>query len=273
MRNEIKFIMLFIITFILIIVSINLLTPQNKDNIENNISTIENGNTIDNYIENNENQNIIIEELNRITYKEGFYYEEIGNEIKEKITGISFPSEFDNQYKSINYEDLKYINIKHYDFNGNIKTGEIIVHKEVAEETVKIFYELYEAEYKINKMVLIDAYNGDDELSMSDNNTTCFNYRVVKNSKTLSWHAFGLAIDINPLNNPYIKGNTISPQNAGDYINRKLQLPEMIDYNDLAYKTFTKYGWKWGGNYKSLKDYQHFYKEGILNKSILKKVT
>lgn len=271
MRKVIKYIILFIIIFILIVLSINFLTLQNKDNIESNILTIENDNTIRNYIENDKKQEIT-EELNRITYKEGFYYEEIGSKIKERITGISFPNEFDNQYTSISYDDLRYINIKHYDFNGNIQIGEIIVHKEIAEETIKIFYELYESEYKINKMVLIDEYNGSDELSMSDNNTTCFNYRVVKNSKTLSWHAFGLAIDINPLNNPYIKGNTISPQNAGDYINRKLQLPEMIYYNDFAYKTFTKYGWKWGGNYKSLKDYQHFYKEGILNNNILKKI-
>lgn len=270
MKNII-IILITIMIFILIILSViyfNRKLTKKKIDVENiskpKDETINNEN-----IDNNEEQKVK-QDLNRVTYKEGFYYEEIGEEIKERITGFSFPNEFDNRYHTISYEDLRYINIKHYDFSGNVQQGELIVHKGVAEEIVKIFYELYEVKYKINKMVLIDEYNGDDELSMEDNNTSAFNYRVVQNSETLSWHAFGLAIDINPLNNPYIKGNNVSPTNSGNYTNRSLKLPEMIDHNDLVYRVFTKYGWKWGGDYKSLKDYQHFYREGILNSNILK---
>lgn len=267
-----KKLLIILIIFIIIILGITYyyyVKQPIQNNLEDNMLSTQNDNTTNDNIE--ENQDIIIENLNRVTYKDGFYYEEIGENIKKRITGNSFPIEFDKHYTSINYENLRYINIKHYDFNGNEQIGEVIVHKEVAEDIVKIFYELYEAEYKINKMVLIDEYNADDELSMSDNNTSAFNYRVVQNSKTLSLHAFGLAIDINPLNNPYIKGNTISPANASSYINRNLKLPEMIDHKDLAYKVFTKYGWKWGGDYKSLKDYQHFYKEDILDSKFLKR--
>lgn len=262
-------ILISLIIIILIVLSIVYFNREPKKIEIENISTPKDETISNENIDNNEEQEME-EDLNRVTYKEEFYYEEIGEKIKERITGISFPSEFDNRYYAISYEDLRYINVKHYDFQGNVQKGEVIANNKVAEDIVKIFYELYEAKYKINKMVLIDEYNGDDELSMEDNNTSAFNYRVVQNSKTLSWHAFGLAIDINPLNNPYIKGNIILPINSNKYIERDLKLAEMIDHHDLAYKTFTKYGWKWGGDYKSLKDYQHFYKEGVLNSNILK---
>lgn len=270
-----KKLIIILIIFILIILSITYyyyVKQPIQNNLGDDVFPTQNDNTTnDNMEDSNENQDTITENLNRVIYKDGFYYEEIGEDIKKRITGCSLPIEFDKHYKSISYEDLRYINIRHYDFEGNEQIGEVIVHKEVAEDIVKIFYELYAAEYKINKMVLIDEYNGDDELSMSDNNTSAFNYRVVQNSKTLSLHAFGLAIDINPLNNPYIKGNTISPANARSYIDRNLKLPEMIYHKDLAYKVFTEYGWKWGGDYKSLKDYQHFYRDDILNSNTLKR--
>ena len=96
---------------------------------------------------------------------------------------------------------------------------------------------------------------------MEDNNTSAFNYRIVENSDKLSWHCFGLAIDINPLYNPYVLGNEIYPQNAKEYTNRFKEFKGKITHNDLAYQIFTKYGWKWGGDFISSKDYQHFYKD------------
>jgi hypothetical protein len=100
---------------------------------------------------------------------------------------------------------------------------------------------------------------------MEDNNTSCFNYRVVEGSTSLSKHAYGLAIDINPLYNPYITYEndgslSVSPASAKAYADRSISFPYKIDENDLCYKLFTEHGFTWGGNWNSVKDYQHFQK-------------
>ena len=208
------------------------------------------------------------ENLERVEYQNGFYYEKLSKKIKEYITGKSFPKEFDSAYSSISYDDLRYLRIKYFDFDlKEHKDGEMIVHKDVAQEVIEIFYKLYENKYKINKIRLVEEYDAVDELSMQDNNTSAFNYRLVENSSNLSWHCFGLAIDINPLLNPYITGSELYPTTAGDYVDRTRDFEGKIDYDDLAYNLFTDYGWKWGGNFYGEKDYQHFYKE-ILDSSV-----
>ena len=210
----------------------------------------------------NKKEELPKEELERYTYEEGFYYENLSKEIKTKITGKSFPIEFDENYTKISYDDLKYLNVKYYDFDGKEHSnGELIVNKDVAEEVLKIFYELYQNKYPIDKMKLVEEYDAVDELSMEDNNTSAFNYRIVENSDKLSWHCFGLAIDINPLYNPYVLENEIYPKNAKEYTNRIKDFKGKITHNDLAYQVFTKYGWKWGGDFINSKDYQHFYKD------------
>lgn len=208
------------------------------------------------------------ENLNRVTYKEGFYYEDIGKDLKEKITGCSYPEEFDEKYTSISYDDLKYIKIKHYDFNDEIKEGEMIVHSKVAQEVVEIFYKLYEAKYPIEKMNLVEKYNCEDEQSMQDNNTSAFNYRILEDNPKLSWHAFGLAIDINPLYNPYVLGDKIYPSTAQKYTDRTLNIKGLIDHEDTAYQIFKSYGWSWGGDFKNTKDYQHFFKTEVLDEEV-----
>lgn len=102
---------------------------------------------------------------------------------------------------------------------------------------------------------------------MSVNNTTAVSYRKVETEDKLSWHVFGLAVDINPLYNPYVIGNNIYPQNALKYKDRTLNFEGKINHDDLAYKLFIDYGWKWGGDFIYSKDYQHFYKE-IFDNSI-----
>ena len=199
------------------------------------------------------------EELNRFDYEDGFYYEDLSFSIRNRINGYTFP---DNTYGKITYDDLKYVRVKYYDFDNIIhEDGELIVNKEVALEVLKIFYELYLGEYQINKIRLADDYSADDDLSMRDNNTSAFNFRNVENSNKLSWHCFGLAIDINPLYNPYVIGGKIYPNTAKKYSDRSKEFVGKIDHNDYAYKIFTKYGWKWGGDFLYSKDYQHFYKE------------
>ncbi len=199
----------------------------------------------------------------RIIYQPDFYYESLSSELCDRITGISYPATDDAQ---ITYEELCYIHVLHYDFSGEICEGELISNKTIATDLMEIFYELYKAEYQIEKIALIDDYNGDDTASMQDNNTSCFNYRYVDDTDKLSMHALGLAIDINPLYNPYVRfsnkdGQIISPIEGTDYADRTKSFPYKIDTEDLCYRLFIAHGFTWGGNWNSVKDYQHFQKK------------
>lgn len=196
---------------------------------------------------------------------ESFYFTELSDEIKARITGISYPA--DDKDIAITYDDLRYVKVKYYDFYDEVQDGEIICNKLIAQDIVDIFYELYLNGYQIEKIKLIDEYGGDDTLSMEDNNTSSFNYRVVENTTSLSKHALGLAIDINPFYNPYLVfgGNPdgtdyISPKGSESFVNRGLDFDHKIDKNDLCYKLFKAHGFTWGGDWKSCKDWQHFQK-------------
>lgn len=200
-------------------------------------------------------------ETARTTYQTGFYYEPLSDAVKDKITGISYPE----SGCTIPYEDLNYVGLLYIDFNGEEQTGELICNKAIAQDMVEIFYELYQNDYRIERIRLIDEYDGDDTLSMMDNNTSCFNYRVVDGTTNLSKHALGCAIDINPFYNPYVVFNKdgtgetyISPKGSEPYTDRSLDFPYKIDESDLCYKLFTAHGFTWGGNWNSCKDYQHF---------------
>ncbi len=195
----------------------------------------------------------------RVTYQQDFYYEPLSDSIKARINGISYA-----EGCTVPYEDLCYMKILYVDFQGQTQSGELICATTIADDLVTIFYELYQAGYQIDKIKLIDEYGGDDTLSMEDDNTSCFNYRVVDNSTTLSKHALGRAIDINPFYNPYVTYpdgvKRISPEGSEDYANRSNDFPYKIDTNDLCYQLFIEHGFTWGGNWNSCKDYQHFQK-------------
>ena len=121
---------------------------------------------------------------------------------------------------------------------------------------------LYEAGYPIEKIRLVDEYNANDETSMRDNNSSSFNFRFISHTTKVSKHGRGLAVDINTLYNPYVKEVNgklnIEPATAGEYTDRTKEFPYKIDTEDLCYKLFTEHGFEWGGNWKTVKDYQHF---------------
>ena len=204
----------------------------------------------------------------RVEYQEGFYYEPLSDRLCRYITGISYPAKSSDENAAapaITLDQLRYVHILHYDFEGNSVEGELICNALIAQDLVEIFYELHRNEYMLEKVLLIDEYNADDTASMEDNNTSCFNYRVVEGTQTLSRHAYGLAVDINPLYNPYItyeKDGTeiVSPAAALDYADRSARFAYKIDDEDLCYKLFTSHGFTWGGNWNQSKDYQHFQK-------------
>lgn len=217
-------------------------------------------------------------------YADGFFYQPLTDAVISKITGISYPvaesiapalavtannivSDEGAANLSISYDDLCYMQVLHYDFNGDIQTGELICNRKIADDFMEIFHELYVNEYQIEKIRLVDEYGGDDTASMMDNNTSCFNYRVVDGTSSLSKHAIGCAIDINPFYNPYVvfnkngSGETyISPEGSEIYADRSQSFPHKIDENDLCYKLFKEHGFVWGGDWNSCKDYQHFQK-------------
>lgn len=197
-----------------------------------------------------------------VDVQEAFYSMPLTEELKTYITGKSYPDT--TELIQISYDVLTYVHILHYDFEGQVQEGELICNQAIAQDLVDIFRALYEHQYAIEKVRLIDAYDADDELSMADNNTSCFNYRTVPGKSKLSNHSYGYAIDINPLYNPYVRTKNgtelISPENGAAYADRSADFPHKIDKNDLCYQLFIEHGFAWGGAWNSSKDYQHFEK-------------
>lgn len=194
--------------------------------------------------------------------EELFFYTALTEDIRQRITGKSYPGT--EEPLQVSYDDLAYVHVLYYDFDAQIQEGELICNKAIAQDLVEIFSELYDSQYPIERIRLIDEYDADDEASMADNNTSCFNYRTVPGKTKLSNHSYGRAIDINPLYNPYVRtkdGETlISPDNAAPYADRSADFPHKIDRDDLCYKLFIQHGFRWGGAWNSSKDYQHFEK-------------
>ena len=183
---------------------------------------------------------------------------QIPDSIWQIMQGKSYKS---NPY--INRTDLRYLKVMHWDYDQQPHQGELICNKQIADKLLDIFKELYANHYPIQRIRLPDVYDADDERQMRDNNTSCFCYRNVSGSKKLSLHARGLAIDINPLYNPYVRyrkdGSLIvQPSNAYKYADRSKSYRYIIKKGDYCHQLFLRYGFKWGGDWKTMKDYQHF---------------
>ncbi|MBF4692872.1 M15 family metallopeptidase [Fusibacter sp. Q10-2] len=184
-----------------------------------------------------------------------FKIDEIDKTLYSQMLGKSF-----KENDVIQVEALRILTLTYYGFDESAHIGQLVVNQEVAEEVLEIFKVLYEKKYPIEKINLVDEYNADDDLSMADNNTSGFNFRVVSGSEHLSRHSYGMAIDINPVQNPYVTSKGVFPADGESYLDRSLKKKGMIDEEDLCYKLFTEKGWTWGGHFKSVKDYQHFQK-------------
>lgn len=158
-------------------------------------------------------------------------------------------------------DDLVLLEMTHWGFDGAIHNGEMIVSRGVAGDVLAAFRAIYDAGFPIERMRLVHHYGGDDDLSMADNNTSAFNCRRIPGSTTFSQHAYGTAIDINPVQNPYVSGSTILPPAGSAYLNRAQHQTGMIGGGPVT-AAFSAIGWGWGGNFNSLKDYQHFSQNG-----------
>lgn len=164
-------------------------------------------------------------------------------------------------YCPVAISDLAYLQLSYWGFDQQTHVGDLIVNKQISNEVVAIFKELYLAHFPIAQMTIIENFQGDDNRSMAANNTSAFNCRPIVGSNRLSKHAYGLAIDINPVYNPYINGSVVLPSNAKNYTDRTLNQAGMITHDSVAYKIFKHFGWTWGGDWQNPKDYQHFEKD------------
>jgi hypothetical protein len=191
-----------------------------------------------------------------IDFDRMFTIDNISDSTLNRMIGKSYPEDCE-----IDIDDLRYLIIPHYDGNGYIKIGELVCNKDVADEFIYLFKELFKNKYPIERMVLVDEYDGDDKKSMAANNTSAFNYRVISDTDKLSRHAYGMAIDINPLYNPYVKGEYVSPETGKQFVDRNKSFKYKIDSNDLTYQILhNKFGFAWGGDWENCKDYQHYEK-------------
>lgn len=189
-----------------------------------------------------------------------------GDAVYNRIIGRSYQIN-DN----VALSDLRYLKVLHYNFDAEVQVGELIVNAQLAEDFLNAFKSLYEYQYQIQSMYLIDNYwTGDgassDNASIDVNNTSAFCYRVATNSSNLSKHAYGCAIDINSQQNPYVtydgNGNgTCYHENARQYVNRLSGLAHVITHEDICYQVFAELGFTWGGDWTSgVRDFQHFEK-------------
>jgi len=165
-------------------------------------------------------------------------------------------------------DELRLLVLPYRDYEGKTQQGRMIVHRDVAEVVQSVFLQLYaDNSFAIAKMELIDAYGGDDDASMAANNTSGYNCRAAAGSARLSSHARGIAIDVNPRTNPFVRKGTTSPP-AGEDLDTPEEreahasAPGLISATSAITKAFAAKDWTWGGTWKSSKDYQHFSADG-----------
>jgi len=174
-------------------------------------------------------------------------------QMRAKMTGVTW-----KEGCPVHLDELSLVEVSHRDFDGQIQNGLLIVASKHADDMVKVFGKLFEANFPIAQMRPAHEYDGDDDKSMAANNTSAFNCRKKTGGNSFSEHSHGHAIDINTIQNPYVRGSKVLPPSGKDYVERKAGEPGLIVKGDVVVTAFSDIGWKWGGNWKSLKDYQHF---------------
>lgn len=170
-------------------------------------------------------------------------------EFEEAVEGLSIPENI--------LENLRLVNVYYYGFDNKLHKGQLVVNKDIVLDIIEIFEFIRESRFPLDKVIPISKYDWSDEKSMKDNNTSAFNYRFISGTRVISNHASGLAIDINPRLNPYIKNGSSLPSNC---VYDTTKAGTILSSSQLV-KEFKERGWQWGGDWKSLKDYQHFEKK------------
>jgi len=182
-----------------------------------------------------------------------FTSEPLPEHIIQLITGVTF-----HDTTPFGFDYLTYLTVTHVNFYGESVLGHLIVAADIGYEVLDIFREIYEGGFPIHSIKLIDYFDASDYLSMAANNSHAFNFRYIAGTNVISRHGFGVAIDINPIQNPYIRGETIWPAAGAEYVDRSYVRPGMIVPGDVVYNAFISRGWIWGGYWTRPRDYHHF---------------
>jgi hypothetical protein len=177
----------------------------------------------------------------------------LGPELCARITNVSWRDE----PRCPRFSELAYVRLAHVTFDGGIAIGELVVAAKIAERAVELFRRLYTLGFPIRQIKLVDDYAADDERSMSADNTSAFNYRVVAGTDILSQHARGLAIDINPVENPWRKPERIAPAEGEAFADRRVIRPGMFVRPGPVVAAIDELGWEWGGDWRHAWDDHH----------------
>ena len=182
-----------------------------------------------------------------------FTREPLPEHIIQQITGVTF-----HDSTPFGYDFLTYLTVTHANFDGESQIGHLIVADSIGDEVLEIFQEIYAARFPIYSILLIDYFDASDYESMAANNSHAFNFRYIAGTTRISRHGYGMAIDINPVQNPYYRNGVIWPTIGEPYLDRSIIRPGMIVPGDAVYTAFISRGWTWGGNWTSPRDYHHF---------------
>lgn len=158
----------------------------------------------------------------------------------------------------VHFSDLRGVRVAYWDYAGKRQEGNLVVHRTAMAQTREIFRVLYDTRFQVALVSTVERFGADDDRSMAANNTSAFNCRYVAGTTTWSEHSYGTAIDINPIQNPYVVGSNVYPPAGRSWTNRSSVTPGMITRGDAVWTVFRNYGWKWGGDWTTKKDFQHF---------------
>jgi hypothetical protein len=185
-----------------------------------------------------------------------FRIDRIPAETIRKMEGVSW-----HKGCPVAREDLRRLTVTYLNYQSQVASGALYVHKDVAGELKTIFGILFRDKFHIEKIAPVEEYGGSDDASMAANNTSAFNCRDITGVPgKFSNHSWGRAVDINPLTNPYVKGDVVLPPGGRAYLDRMKALPGLILSGGPVVRGFESRGWTWGGRWEDRQDYQHFEK-------------
>lgn len=180
--------------------------------------------------------------------------EPLGPQLRERMTGVSW-----HPGCPVALGNLRLLRVTHWGFDGEVHRGRLVVHRDSAQPILRTMRELHHLHFPIRRMRLVDAYGADDHRSMAADNTSAFNCRVVAGTNRWSEHAYGHAIDLNPVENPYVTASGyVSPPAGAPYKDRSRRAKGLVHRGGPVVAAFEENGWEWGGNWSWPKDYQHF---------------
>jgi hypothetical protein len=175
---------------------------------------------------------------------------------RERMTGVSW-----HRGCPVGFADLRLLTLDHWGFDRRVHRGRLVVHRDAARAMLGTMRSLFRLRFPIRRMRLVDAYGADDRRSMAADNTSAFNCRFVAGTGRWSEHAYGRAIDLNPIENPYVTASGyVSPPAGAPFARRTRHRPGMVGGNAVA--AFATAGWGWGGAWSWPRDYQHFSTSG-----------